>query len=158
MRMLHRFTVLAVPLIVAVGVAAAATRTTVTVPAWSIHVTDSSGRAVPRACISESWEQYSFEAQNHSAEARADANGNVFFPERRVTASMLRRTVGPLSHLLNVHAGHGAYAFIVVWAPELRGSADYREGGALSHQVVLRPDPAGFHERPDGRCSPPDIG
>ena len=111
-----------------------------------------------RACVRETWQQYSFESEGHGVETRTDSAGRVVFPERRVRASLLRRTLGPLSKLPNVHAGYGVHAWVFAWAPGLKGMALYDGGDTLPGQVVLGRDPSGFHERADGRCSPPDLG
>lgn len=144
-------------LIATLALAGARPRTSVVVPEWEFQVVDSTGRPVPRACVAESWQQYSFERVGHIDETRTDDLGKVRFPERTVRASVFRRIVGPLSQLPLVHAGYGAHAFVMVWAPELHGEATYDGRDTLARRVVLRPDPNGFHERADGRCSPPDI-
>jgi hypothetical protein len=144
-------------LIATLALAGAKPRTSVVVPEWELQVVDRTGRPVARACVAEAWQQYSFEREEHIDETRTDDLGKVRFPERTVRASAFRRLVGPLSQLPLVHASYGAHAFVVVWAPELHGGVTYDGGDTLSSRVVLERDPNGFHERADGRCSPPDI-
>ena len=157
MRRLSRAGITATLLIATLALASARSRTSVVVPEWSFQVVDGTGRLVPRACVYESWQQYSFERDGHSVETRTDTLGRIHFPERRVRASVFRRIVGPLSQLPLVHASYGAHAFVVVRAPELHGWAVYDGGDTLTSRIVLRPEPGVFRERADGRCSPPDI-
>jgi len=132
--------------------------TTVTVPAWEVHVVDASGRPVNGVCVAQSWLQYSFEpGTDHNDEAKADATGRVAFPERTATASVLRRIVKPLSRLGNVHASYGAHSWIIARAPGQSGSVNYDSRKALPTTIVLRRETVQF-EWEEGsiakRCSP----
>jgi hypothetical protein len=157
MRGLRLLGITAVLLLAVLTIAGTISRTSVTVPEWSVQLVDGDGSPVPFACVSQSWQQYSFEREGQSDERRADSAGRVVFPERRATASLLRRVVGPLSQLPNVHASYGTHAWIIAWAPERQGMATYDGGDSLTHRLILERDPTGFHERADGRCSPPDV-
>ena len=53
--------------------------TTVTVPTWNIQIVDVAGHAVNGACVSQFWQQTSFEPKDHSEEVKADKSGHVRF-------------------------------------------------------------------------------
>jgi hypothetical protein len=131
--------------------------TTVTVPVWSVQIVDTAGRAVNGACVSQTWQQYSFESEGHTEELKADRSGHVQFPARTATATLWRRVWRPAAQLGRTHASFGAHAWIIAGAPQRQGSALYESGMQLPNTIVLQPDSSQFEWEPGSiaaRCSP----
>jgi len=114
---------------------------TVVVPAFTVQVVDTVGRAVDGACVSQTWQHYSFEAEGHDAEVKADSAGYAKFPRRTATASLFTRVIAPLRQAGGMHSSFGPHAWIIATAPGQHGSMQLDDLSMRAAPVVVRPAP-----------------
>lgn len=149
--------------LVAVGVGLTIPYDSLVAPKMRLEVVDSSGAPVARACVSESYQNYSLEEQGHELETRTESQGIVHLPARTIRASAVARIAGPIRNIAEnpVHSSFGPQNWVVLWAPWLEGDVGtFGAVGPSTNRVVMRADPnqeRGVRERFPTRCSPPDV-
>jgi hypothetical protein len=83
-------------------------------PTWDVTVLDSGGKAVADLPVSEIWQNYSCETENHKSILKTDDLGQVHFPpvHSRHTPKCIHETASEL--LAGVHASLGSHVYIDV--------------------------------------------
>jgi hypothetical protein len=107
--------VLVVALIVVLGLLVPYPKTIA--PEWTVYTLDASRRPLANITVSESWQQYSVEAEGHEERAKTDANGRVSFPRRYRWSSLAQRLFGCAKNVVmyGVHASCGAHSHLVAF-------------------------------------------
>lgn len=112
----------------------------VTVPEWRVQVVDRNQNPVPNRRIIQIWMNLTFESANdtHQEERFTDASGTVVFPERKVSASLIRRGWGLVKERLDFlpHTSYGPFAAVFVEGPS--DSLTYKGGSLPGHVIVVR--------------------
>ena len=105
------------------------------VPAWKLQVVDVDENLCGNMRVTQSWGHYSLQLDGWlgSDDRFTDMNGYVEFPERTISASLLRRMVVPvIAHILVIaHGSVGASG--AVWASGIKDVAwlSYKAGKPL---------------------------
>jgi len=111
------------------------------VPAWSVKVVDMEGSPVEGINVRQVWQDYSVEDKSHEELVVTGKDGRVSFPERNVSASTLKRILGPVGNVLStgVHASFGPSSWLIVWGKdELEGGEIYLPGKPLPERITVK--------------------
>ncbi|MCA1818315.1 MAG: hypothetical protein LC746_18385 [Acidobacteria bacterium] len=115
---------------------------TVDVPEWKVRVIDQNDEPLSGATIREHWKNYSLDLKpgENGDERQTDSNGYVVFPERRTSASLLRRIVNTLvsGAMVIAHGSAGIYAEMMVVGDTSENSIkQWRPGRPLPTEIVV---------------------
>ena len=98
-------------------------------PAWDVWVTDQSGQAVSGVTVRLTCRNYSAERDTHEMDATTDAQGQVAFSARTISASLGRRAFAILSSAMaGTHASFGPHASVFAFGEGLEGFAIDKQG------------------------------
>jgi hypothetical protein len=84
-------------------------------PAWDVLVVDQKGAPLSGVPVSETWQDYSCEDQNHTVKLATDSTGAAHFPPvqaHRTISDCMRHTLSDLSD--GVHASFGRHVYVDV--------------------------------------------
>lgn len=127
-------------------------RETLAVPPWTVQFVDQSGKPFSGLPIEQSWQDYSFESDAHTAEALTNDVGVVEWPPRYSRASLMRRLIGRIMNSLGgVHASFVPASWInQKCSLSARGpSLPIMIGGELPTRIVLGQSSAEMSIRPE---------
>lgn len=112
------------------------------VPAWSVQVLDAGGSPLPGVMVRQVWQHASIETELHSDRRVTDQHGRVLFPERRTSASILKRGVALFSTALRLnkpHANWGRASEVYAWRSGYRsGRLAYIPGETPPEMLILK--------------------
>lgn len=87
------------------------------VPETTLRVMDTNKNPMAEVTVSQDWQHWSFESENHKDERISDTNGFVTFSEKSINVSTLRFLFGKFGELfmtvVPTHASSGSYSHFI---------------------------------------------